>query len=1143
MGNFRLYTKRHQAYQYHANQLVVEANTILNLKSIQKAQVIHVFDFADQTHQDTILSYFKNDLNQVDFVSSYDEHPHFHIKAVEGQFDDVLERVTTHLKTFYQIDTKIDHSLLFVFEGADQKEVDTFQDYYVNEKEFVDYNTEYVVEDTTSELNKIDGFIDFNETELAEFKQNLGMDLDDLKLTQAYFKQENRNPSMTELKIIDTYWSDHCRHTTFLTHFDQIKIEDERVQKAYDSYLETRNKVYTERVKPQTLMDLGTINAKEIAQKGYLEDWDKSKEVNAVSLNVEIEVDGQKEPWQLLFKNETHNHPTEVEPYGGASTCFGGCVRDPLSGRGTVYQGLRISGSKSPLTSFEDTRKDKLMARQISQKAAEGYSDYANQMGIKSGYLQEVYHDGFEAKRLELGALVAAVPYHHVVKEEPQKGDVVLLLGGETGRDGLGAAVGSSSTQTKSSLKTVGAEVQKGNPIEEHKITRLFRNKEIIRAIKRCNDFGAGGVSVAVGELADSIHIELDKVHLKYDMHPGEIALSESQERMAVVIDPKDVALFEKYCLEEGVPLSQIATITDTNKMVMTYKGQVYVELDRRFLDSNGATKKTNIHVPKQTLHLEPKAFSKDNLIDLITSVNGASKRGLKEKFNLFSDENVDLRISQEGMVHPFPVAKTDDVSFMSAGFPVLYEEDSYLHGVYSVIEAVSRLVAMGANPEHARLSMQEYFERLTSETKWGKPFASLLGAFEVMKAFDLPALGGKDSMSGTYEDLHVPGTLITFAVQVGKKQDVITRNLKEKGHKLVLVKPILNDDLSLNLKETRALYQQIHTLIKDKQVFSASTVTQSLFGSLFEMSLGSDLGLDIHVQDELMKAYYGALLLEVKPEFELGEVVAHVILEKEVRVGEFVFDKQDLQEKHEKVLDGVYPRLQKETHSPKTQTSHMKRVKRHQALKACVLVMDETANDLHLNNKLNEAQIDFEEVVITTRNFEASVKQFVHVLERSNLLILGHGSTKDMEISISGHEAKTFLTHPLVKESFEAFVAKGNEVLGLGSGALTLASLGLLGDVEIMPIGKHMVNAETLITKESVGFKEVGQTINLPYISLFAFKHALEEYAILEAKETAKGASSITGLQKEGVIGILGGIDQVNSSFFTNLKTFQEEI
>ncbi len=1145
MHNTRLYTSRIEAYQYTGMSIVEEAQTILSLNSIQNCTVHHVFDFEniDTQEKETIISYFKNDLNEVSFVSPLNSQPHFHIKAVEGQFDDVLDRVETHLKTFYNITSKIDHSLLFIFDEANFEEVEMFKNYYVNEKEYVDFDTKYVVEDTTSELLKIEGFIDFDEDGLLDFKQNLGMDIDDLQVVQDYFKKENRNPSMTELKIIDTYWSDHCRHTTFLTHFDTVEIDDERVQKAYDSYIETRDVVYTEKIKPQTLMDIATINAKEIAKKGLLEDWDQSKEVNAVSLNVDIDVNGQKEGWQLLFKNETHNHPTEVEPYGGASTCFGGCVRDPLSGRGTVYQGMRISGSKNPLTTFEDTRKDKLMARQISQKASEGYSDYANQMGIKAGYIQEVYHDGYEAKRLELGALVAAVPQKFVVKLEPQKGDVVLLLGGETGRDGLGAAVGSSSTQTKSSLKTVGAEVQKGNPLEEHKITRLFRKDKVLSAIKRCNDFGAGGVSVAVGELADSIQIELDQVHLKYDMHPGEIALSESQERMAVVIDQKDVEMFITECHKEDVPVSQIATITDNHKMVMLYEGEVVVELDRAFLDSNGAIKKTQVHVAAQSLNLEKKAYSKETLLDLISNVHGASRRGLKEKFNHFTDEHIDLRIDQESMTHPFPVSGTQDISFMSAGFPILYEEDSYLHGVYSVIEAVSRLVASGANPENARLSMQEYFERLTTDTKWGKPFASLLGAFEVMKAFDLPALGGKDSMSGSYEDLHVPGTLITFAVQTGKQSDIITRGLKGKDHKLVLIKPIYREDASLNLEETRNQYNEIHKLMQDKKVYSASTATKSLFGSLFEMSLGSDFGLYLIENEALVDAHYGALILEVDKDFELGEDLGYTTSEDTVKVGAFVFDKDFLQEKHESTLDSVYPRLQTEKCDVEVDETETQFVKRVEPLKACLLIMEETANDLSLENKLIEANIDFETVVIKTHDFENSAEEFVRVLERCNALFLGHGSTKDMETVISGYETKLFLTHSLVKEAFENFVSQDKLVVGLGSGVLTLAQMNLLGEVEIMPIGKHMVNLETVVSKASVGFQEKNKIYTLPYITCFAFKKVESEYAILQTKHTPLGASNITGLQKDSVMGLLGAIDQINSDFFRNLNTDKEEI
>lgn len=1146
MQNVKLITKRIKDYQFNGQNMTQDANEVLNLKSIQNVEEVHYFEFENLNDGqiDDVKNYFDNSLNTVSLETFKTDAPYFHIKAVEGQHDDILENVISELSHFYNIDTEIKHSIYYVFEGADKEEVETFKKYFVNEVEFVDYDTQYVVEDTSHEEDPVEGFIQFDTEALTAFKQNLGMDIDDLQVIQDYFKSIDRNPSMLELKIVDTYWSDHCRHTTFLTHLKNIEIQDPRIEKVYASYLETRNEVFGEDThRAQSLMDLATINAREIARKGLLEDWDKSAEVNAVSLNLNIEVNGEEEPWQLLFKNETHNHPTEIEPYGGASTCFGGCVRDPLSGRGMVYQGLRISGSKSPLTTYEDTRKDKLMARQISQQAAEGFSDYANQMGIKSGYVNEYYHDGFEAKRFELGALVAAVRQDVIQKTEPQKGDLVLLLGGKTGRDGLGAAVGSSKTQTKSSLKTVGAEVQKGNPILEHKITRLFRNGDVLGMIKRCNDFGAGGVSVAVGELADGISIDLEQVHTKYPLLAGEIALSESQERMAVVIDKNHYEAFIAHCDVEDVEVSKIATITDDNKMTMKFNGKTVVSMDRSFLDSNGAVKTQDIIVEEAKIENNKKEVNEETLVEAITNVSGASLRGLREKFNVYNQEDVDNRISQEGMTHKFPAHNTNNVSFMSAGYALSYSEDPYLHGRNSVIESITRLLAMGGNPVNARLSMQEYFERLTTKEKWGKPFAALLGAFEVMKAWDIPALGGKDSMSGSFEELHVPATVVSFAVQTGVQEDIITRNIKGKNHKVVLIDVPQTDGI-IDLETTLAIYKEVYRRMQNNEVYAASTITNSLFNSLFEMSLGSDFGLEITESENLLDAYYGAILLEVDQDFDLGKTVAITNEDNTIKVLDTTFVKSELQEKHEATLNTVYPILETEKTSIEETTEKTNFVARDSNLKALIIMMEGVSGDFETKKTLEEAGIEVVEKVVKTQNFENSLEDIKEALNTSDILVLAHGFTKDMLVRVSGETYVDLLTHDILNESFKQFVASNKQVIGLGSGAIGLAKLGLLGEVEVMPIGKHHVNLETVVTKETHALLKdsLGQTYNIPYLAPFAFKNAEAKYAVMSVKEKAVGTSHITGLQNGNVIGLLGSIDQIETNMFKNLNAYQAE-
>ena len=695
-----------------------------------------------------------------------------------------------------------------------------------------------------TEVAIIEGFIDFSMEELEKFlkEQGLAMTIDDLKYVQEYFQnQEKRNPTITEIKVLDTYWSDHCRHTTFMTQIKDVEIEDgkfnEIIKETYSKYVEARNTIYIDRQKDMCLMDIATIAVKELKAAGKLEDLDESEEINACSINIDVNVDGKIEKYLLMFKNETHNHPTEIEPFGGAATCLGGAIRDPLSGRSYVYQAMRVTGSADPRTSLEDTLHGKLMQKKITTEAANGYSSYGNQIGLTTGQVTEVYDEDFVAKRMEIGAVIAAVPKENVIRKRPEKGDIIILLGGKTGRDGCGGATGSSKEHSEESIETCGAEVQKGDAPNERKIQRFFRNKEVAQMIKRCNDFGAGGVSVAIGEIAESLDINLDLVPKKYDGLDGtELAISESQERMACAIDAENKDRFIELAGFENLQATHVATVTDTGYLRMFWNGKAIVDLNRAFLDTNGKKQQTDIHVPKVDeentffntgkIKVEGETIS-DKFDSVLKDLNVCSQKGLVEKFDNTIGSNTVLlpfggkyqRTPIQGMVAKIPVldGKTTTSSIMTFGYNPKIGKWSPFHGaLYAVVESICKLVAVGGDYKTTRLTFQEYFEKLGKDkTKWGKPFSALLGAYYAQKQFEIPAIGGKDSMSGTFEHINVPPTLVSFAVDTVDAEYVVSQEFKKAGSVLAVIKtPTLEsgipdfDILKKNLDKIRELTQ-----------------------------------------------------------------------------------------------------------------------------------------------------------------------------------------------------------------------------------------------------------------------------------------------------------------------------------------------
>ena len=748
-----------------------------------------------------------------------------------------------------------------------------------------------------TEVATIEGFIDFSMEELEKFlkEQGLAMTIDDLKYVQEYFQnQEKRNPTITEIKVLDTYWSDHCRHTTFMTQIKDVEIEDgkfnEIIKETYSKYVEARNTIYIDRQKDMCLMDIATIAVKELKAAGKLEDLDESEEINACSVNIDVNVDGKIEKYLLMFKNETHNHPTEIEPFGGAATCLGGAIRDPLSGRSYVYQAMRVTGSADPRTSLEDTLHGKLMQKKITTEAANGYSSYGNQIGLTTGQVTEVYDEDFVAKRMEIGAVIAAVPKENVIRKRPEKGDIIILLGGKTGRDGCGGATGSSKEHSEESIETCGAEVQKGDAPNERKIQRFFRNKEVAQMIKRCNDFGAGGVSVAIGEIAESLDINLDLVPKKYDGLDGtELAISESQERMACAIDAENKDRFIELAGLENLQATHVATVTDTGYLRMFWNGKAIVDLNRAFLDTNGKKQQTDIYVPKVDeentffntgkIKVEGETIS-DKFDSVLKDLNVCSQKGLVEKFDNTIGSNTVLlpfggkyqRTPIQGMVAKIPVldGKTTTSSIMTFGYNPKIGKWSPFHGaLYAVVESICKLVAVGGDYKTTRLTFQEYFEKLGKDkTKWGKPFSALLGAYYAQKEFEIPAIGGKDSMSGTFEHINVPPTLVSFAVDTVDAEYVVSQEFKKAGSVLAVIKtPTLEsgipdfDILKKNLDKIRELTQT-------KKVLASYALGYGGLGeAIAKMAFGNKIGFEVAKDvdaDKLFDPAYGNIALEM---------------------------------------------------------------------------------------------------------------------------------------------------------------------------------------------------------------------------------------------------------------------------------------
>lgn len=937
------------------------------------------------------------------------------------------------------------------------------------------------------EVETLEGFTELSENELVEFirARGLAMDTGDLLECQKYFRGEERQPTITEIRMIDTYWSDHCRHTTFNTTIDHVVFEDDMLQEAYERYLGIREKLG--RTKPVSLMDIGTIAAKYLKAQGKLPKLDESEEINACTVKIEVEHDGKKEDWLLLFKNETHNHPTEIEPFGGAATCIGGAIRDPLSGRSYVYGAMRLTGAGDPMTPIEETLPGKLPQRKLVTTAAAGYSSYGNQIGLATGQVDEIYHPGYVAKHMEIGAVVGAAPAENVVREQPQAGDKVILLGGKTGRDGCGGATGSSKKHDSSSLESCGAEVQKGNAPEERKLQRLFRSPIASKMIKRCNDFGAGGVSVAVGELAEGLKIDLNRVPKKYEGLDGtELAISESQERMAVVTSSEDAEAFIRLAASENLEATIIAEVTAEPRLVMSWNGKTIVDLSREFLDSNGAEKHINVVVPKvQAYEKDRKQVSlQRGFEEIAEDLNCCTRRGLSERFDSTIGAGTVLmpfggkyqRTPIQAMVHKIPVEKGDTttVSMMSWGYNPFITEKSPYHGAYlAVVESVCKLAATGASLEEVYLSFQEYFEKLEDNPeRWGKPFAALLGALDAQIGLEAAAIGGKDSMSGSFEELHVPPTLVSFACTTESINNIISPEFKEAENFVYLLKPEINDKGLPDCTSIRKNIAKVHKLIHQGIVKSAWTpgmggVAEALLKMIIGNRIGIDLDYDLN-DEELFGYNYGAFVLETTEELPeallLGKTCSDFVISKQ----DILIEMLDILDLYEKKLEPVYPcNLEKidrmintvSYRKPATFTSAVKLAKP----KVLIPVFPGTNCEYDTAKAFARAGAESEIFVLNNLSPSAvakSVEAFAEKIKQSQMIFIPGGFSGGDEPDGSGKLITAFFRNPEIKEAVTQLLEERDGLMaGICNGFQALIKLGLV------PFGKIIDTDETCPT------------------------------------------------------------------------------
>lgn len=1080
---YRVFVEKKKELAHEANNLKEDIRSLLRIDALDDLRIINRYDL--ENIEPELFDYaVKTVLSepQLDVVSAELDCAGAKVFAVEylpGQFDQRADSAAQCIQIISQSQRpEVRTAKVYLLYGAlSEEQFAEIKKYVINPVEAREASLEKpqtlkINYDIPTTVETVSGFCGLSRDELNELiaRYGLAMDIDDIAFCQQYFRCEGREPTITEIRMIDTYWSDHCRHTTFTTTIDKVSFEDESIQRAYEDYLETRKSIG--RTKPINLMDLATIAVRRLKKDGRLNKLDESEEINACTVKIEVEVDGRKEPWLLLFKNETHNHPTEIEPFGGAATCIGGAIRDPLSGRSYVYGAMRLTGAADPLTPVSETLPGKLPQRKIVTTAAAGYSSYGNQIGLATGIVDELYHPGYAAKRMEIGAVIAAAPAENVRRECPEDGDVVILLGGRTGRDGCGGATGSSKSHTVQSLESCGAEVQKGNAPEERKLQRLFRNSTACRMIKRCNDFGAGGVSVAVGELADGLDIDLNAVPRKYEGLDGtELAISESQERMAVVVEAKDAPAFMALAEEENLEASILARVTAEPRLKMRWNGKTIVDISREFLNSNGAEKHIEAHVEKAQPFAKaiPADFAAGYKA-LAGDLNVCSKRGLSERFDSTIGSGTVLmpfggkyqQTPIQAMVQKISVEQkhTDDCSLMAWGCnPYILEKSPY-HGAYlAVVESVSKLIATGAKFEDVYLSFQEYFERLRREPeRWGKPLAALLGAFKAQMALGIGAIGGKDSMSGSFEGMDVPPTLVSFAVTTAKTADIVPNHFKAAGNKLVLLVPELDAEGLPVADSLLKVFDTVHELLSSGRAVSAYTPGYGgVAEAVMKMCFGNALGFAYDAKLSLGDIFgyrYGAFLLELTEDIDCGRTIGTVTGEQEIRFGAQHLPLAELLHIYEAKLEPVYPCNIPDDKGTQELFSYGGSGPAAPAVKAArprvlIPVFPGTNCEYDTAKAMRDAGAEPEILVINNLSSDGisrSVEKFAKSLFQSQMIFIPGGFSGGDEPDGSGKFITAFFRSAAVREGVtELLEQRGGLICGVCNGFQALIKLGLV--------------------------------------------------------------------------------------------------
>lgn len=1094
---YRVFVEKKKELANEASALANDIRSLLGIDSLTDLRILNRYDVENIDKE--LFNYCKRTVfsePQLDIISDDFKDEAATVFAVEylpGQFDQRADSAAQCIQIISQKERPVVRTakVYALYGSLTSEEIRKIKEYVINPVESreadlskpstlaMDYNV-------PTEVETLDGFIELDEAGLKDFIDSFGlaMDYDDIRFCQEYFRGEKRNPTITEIRMIDTYWSDHCRHTTFNTTIDSVTFQDKLLEEAWQEYKNTRESLG--RKKPMNLMDVATLAAKYLKKNGQLDKLDESEEINACTVKIKVDADGNEEDWLLLFKNETHNHPTEIEPFGGAATCIGGAIRDPLSGRSYVYAAMRVTGAADPLKSVSETLPGKLPQRKIVTTAAAGYSSYGNQIGLATGQVDELYHEGYAAKRMEIGAVLGAAPAENVRRERPVEGDVVILLGGRTGRDGCGGATGSSKSHTMKSLEKCGAEVQKGNAPEERKLQRLFRNKEACRLIKRCNDFGAGGVSVAIGELADGLEINLDAVTKKYEGLDGtELAISESQERMAVVVAAGDAEKFMKLAESENLECNIVARVTKSPRLKMYWNGNTIVDISREFLNSNGAEKHISIEA-RQAQDYERKAHGsfKEQYKSLASDLNVCSKRGLSERFDSTIGAGTVLmpfggRSQQtpiQAMVHKIPMEtkKTSTCSLMSWGYNPYVMEKSPYHGAYlAVVESVSKLIATGAEFKDVYLTFQEYFPKPGKDgRRWGDPLCALLGAFKAQMELGIGAIGGKDSMSGTFEKLDVPPTLVSFAVTTDKVENIVSPEFKGPNHKVIMLKPEYDENNLPKAESLKSVYEKAVRLLRTGSACSAYTpgyggIAESIMKMCFGNSIGFEYNKDLSL-DDIFGYNYGSIILELTEDIDEGKTIGYTLDREEIVYGDETIKLSELLQVYESRLESVYPTRVKTDNKniekfEYTAKSYPAPVIKSAKPKVLIPVFPGTNCEYDAARVMYWAGAEPEVVVInnlTAEGISRSIEYFTNQLKTSQMIFIPGGFSGGDEPDGSAKFITAFFRNASVKEEVTKLLEQRDGLmLGICNGFQALIKLGLV------PYGKIIDTDESCPT------------------------------------------------------------------------------